>query len=92
MVMNIDDLILNIVGGILGFLIYIALNAIRNHLPNLGNNVMVSMYGRTENYGNICLCHEKNLKSLYINVSLINLKENFSKILLLNNKYILLLK
>ena len=31
---DVDDIILNIVGGILGFLIYIALNAIKNHLPN----------------------------------------------------------
>ena len=30
---DVDDIILNVVGGILGFLIYICLNAIRNHLP-----------------------------------------------------------
>ena len=30
---DIDDIILNIVGGIVGFLLYIALNAIKNHLP-----------------------------------------------------------
>lgn len=30
---DIDDIILNVVGGIVGFLIYIALNAIRNHMP-----------------------------------------------------------
>ncbi len=31
---DIDDVILNVVGGVLGFLIYIALEAIANHLPN----------------------------------------------------------
>lgn len=30
---DIDDVILNIIGGICGFLIYISLNAIKNHLP-----------------------------------------------------------
>jgi len=30
---DVDDIILNVVGGILGFLIYVSLNAIRNHLP-----------------------------------------------------------
>lgn len=30
---DVDDIILNVVGGIIGFLVYIALNAIRNHLP-----------------------------------------------------------
>jgi glycopeptide antibiotics resistance protein len=30
---DVDDLILNVVGGIIGFLLYISLNAIRNHLP-----------------------------------------------------------
>lgn len=30
---DVDDIILNLVGGILGFLIYISLNAIRTHLP-----------------------------------------------------------
>lgn len=30
---DIDDIILNVVGGITGFLIYTALNAIRNHMP-----------------------------------------------------------
>lgn len=30
---DIDDIILNIVGGIIGFLLYTALTAIRNHLP-----------------------------------------------------------
>ena len=30
---DIDDIILNIIGGIVGFLLYIALNAIKNHLP-----------------------------------------------------------
>ena len=30
---DVDDIILNVVGGIIGFLIFIALNAIRNHLP-----------------------------------------------------------
>lgn len=32
---DIDDVILNIVGGICGFLIYICLNAIRKHLPGI---------------------------------------------------------
>lgn len=30
---DIDDIILNVVGGVVGFLIYTALNAIRNHMP-----------------------------------------------------------
>ena len=30
---DVDDILLNVVGGIIGFLIYICLNAIRNHLP-----------------------------------------------------------
>ena len=30
---DVDDIILNVVGGIIGFLLYIALSAIRNHLP-----------------------------------------------------------
>ena len=30
---DIDDIILNVVGGIIGFLLYVCLNAIRNHLP-----------------------------------------------------------
>ncbi len=30
---DVDDIILNVLGGIVGFLLYIALNAIRNHLP-----------------------------------------------------------
>ena len=30
---DIDDIILNVVGGIVGFLLYTALNAIRNHMP-----------------------------------------------------------
>ena len=30
---DIDDIILNVVGGSVGFLIYTALNAIRNHMP-----------------------------------------------------------
>jgi len=32
---DIDDIILNVVGGICGFLIYIALDAIRRHLPGI---------------------------------------------------------
>lgn len=32
---DIDDVILNIVGGICGFLIYICLNAIKKHLPGI---------------------------------------------------------
>ena len=30
---DVDDIILNIVGGIIGYLLYTCLNAIRNHLP-----------------------------------------------------------
>ena len=30
---DVDDIILNVVGGIIGFLLYVALKAIRNHLP-----------------------------------------------------------
>lgn len=30
---DVDDIILNVVGGIIGFLLYISLNAIRTHLP-----------------------------------------------------------
>lgn len=30
---DIDDIILNVIGGIVGFLLYTALNAIRNHMP-----------------------------------------------------------
>ncbi len=30
---DVDDIILNVVGGIIGFLLYVSLNAIRNHLP-----------------------------------------------------------
>lgn len=30
---DVDDIILNTIGGILGFLVYIGLNAIKNHLP-----------------------------------------------------------
>ena len=30
---DVDDIILNVVGGILGFLLYISLNSIRTHLP-----------------------------------------------------------
>lgn len=30
---DVDDIILNVVGGICGFLLYIALSAIKNHLP-----------------------------------------------------------
>ena len=30
---DVDDIILNVVGGIIGFLLYISLNAIRMHLP-----------------------------------------------------------
>lgn len=32
---DVDDIILNIVGGIIGFLIYTGLTAIRNHLPKI---------------------------------------------------------
>ena len=32
---DVDDIILNVVGGIIGFLLYISLNAIRNHLPKI---------------------------------------------------------
>ena len=30
---DVDDIILNVVGGVLGYFVYIALNAIKNHLP-----------------------------------------------------------
>ena len=45
-----------------------AITKIREYLPNLGDNVIANMYGRTENYGDICICHENKIKSLYINV------------------------
>ena len=32
---DVDDIILNVIGGIIGFLLYISLNAIRTHLPKL---------------------------------------------------------
>lgn len=32
---DVDDIILNVVGGILGYFVYIALNAIRTHLPKI---------------------------------------------------------
>lgn len=32
---DIDDIILNLVGGIIGFLLYTGLNAIKNHLPKI---------------------------------------------------------
>lgn len=32
---DVDDIILNTLGGIIGFLIYIGLNAIKNHLPKI---------------------------------------------------------
>ena len=32
---DVDDIILNVVGGILGFLVYIGLDAIRKKLPNI---------------------------------------------------------
>ena len=32
---DIDDVLLNIIGGICGFLLYIGLNAIKNHLPSI---------------------------------------------------------
>ncbi len=32
---DIDDIILNITGGILGFLLYVAINAVKDHLPSL---------------------------------------------------------
>ena len=35
---DIDDVILNVTGGIIGFLIYIALDAISDHLPNFMRN------------------------------------------------------
>ncbi len=31
---DVDDIILNVLGGVIGFLLYISLNAIRNHLPS----------------------------------------------------------
>ena len=32
---DVDDIILNVVGGIIGYLLYISLNAIRNHMPKM---------------------------------------------------------
>ena len=32
---DVDDIMLNVVGGILGYFVYIALNAIRTHLPKI---------------------------------------------------------
>ena len=32
---DIDDIILNVVGGVVGFLLYIALSAINKHLPKV---------------------------------------------------------
>ena len=32
---DVDDIILNIIGGIIGFLVYIALKAIQDHLPSI---------------------------------------------------------
>ena len=32
---DVDDIILNVVGGILGFLVFISLDAIKNHMPNM---------------------------------------------------------
>ena len=32
---DIDDIILNVVGGILGYLLYIGLSAIHRHLPDI---------------------------------------------------------
>ncbi len=32
---DIDDIILNVLGGIIGFLLYVGLSAIKNHLPKL---------------------------------------------------------
>ena len=34
-VFDVDDIILNVVGGILGFLVYIGLDAIRKKLPSI---------------------------------------------------------
>lgn len=36
---DIDDILLNVIGGILGFLIYIAFNAIQKHLPRFFRSV-----------------------------------------------------
>ena len=33
--LDVDDIILNVLGGIIGYLLYVALTAIRNHLPNI---------------------------------------------------------
>ena len=32
---DIDDIILNVIGGILGYLLYVALKSIKSHLPNM---------------------------------------------------------
>lgn len=35
---DVDDIILNVVGGIIGFLLYVALNAIKKYLPSIFEN------------------------------------------------------
>lgn len=41
---DIDDIILNVAGGTIGFMIYISIQAIKNHLPNfLRNNVFYNI-------------------------------------------------
>lgn len=38
---DVDDIILNVLGGIIGFLIYVALNAIRKYLPGIFDNDLI---------------------------------------------------
>ena len=40
-IFDIDDIILNIIGGMLGYLIYKLLNLINNHLPEVLKNPIV---------------------------------------------------
>lgn len=41
---DVDDIILNVLGSIIGFMIYISLKAIKNHLPSfLQNNIFYNI-------------------------------------------------
>ena len=41
---DIDDIFLNVVGGLIGFMIYISIQAIKNHLPRfLRNNLFYNI-------------------------------------------------
>lgn len=50
---------------------------IRTYFSNLPSNAILSIYGRTENYGYVCSCREDKIKTLYINVSNSNSNEIF---------------